>query len=266
MSRPGPSILHEASLDSESYDGDTPEEMLTIQGRAQDQKAKEFEVQGLLAALLNLGVAQAFGARLAILQRNLERQVLFAAQCGKANGFGGDYGVAVAESGAGGLKKRKPGGHKTARGRARAEIENERRAAELAAAPVGSDARCWPTPGELLFFRSVASIYPCSDFRHPIVTPSQLLLGEFLSRCPIRGPRDVVAALCTSQLLLMLLPRGGGMGFQYGAYGASCAAAPLAPQHWRRFSLTSTDKTTQLFWLSRRFKPVLGLLAPWACP
>lgn len=63
MSHP-PNILRLASLDSEPYDGgDTTEEILTIEEftteeirRARDQKAKEFEVQGILGALL-LGVA-----------------------------------------------------------------------------------------------------------------------------------------------------------------------------------------------------------------
>mmetsp|Transcript_1110 Transcript_1110/g.1853 ORF Transcript_1110/g.1853 Transcript_1110/m.1853 type:complete len:376 (+) Transcript_1110:61-1188(+) len=65
-----------------------------------------------------------------------------------------------------------------------------------------SDCRCWPSAGDLAFFRIVEAVFPVTDFRHPVVSPSQLLLGQYLAQCPIRGPRDVVACLCTAQLLV----------------------------------------------------------------
>lgn len=67
---------------------------------------------------------------------------------------------------------------------------------------VVSDARCWPSPGDLAFFRAVQAVFPVSDFQHVVVSPAQLLLGQFLVQCPIRGPKDVIACLCTCQLLL----------------------------------------------------------------
>lgn len=65
-----------------------------------------------------------------------------------------------------------------------------------------SPKRCWPTVGDFAFIRALSVVFPVTDYRHPIVTPAQLLLGEYLTSCPLRGPRDVVACLFTAQLLL----------------------------------------------------------------
>ncbi|CAI5949396.1 unnamed protein product [Closterium sp. NIES-65] len=63
----------------------------------------------------------------------------------------------------------------------------------------------WPTARTLLLLRLWALIFPSSDFRHPVMTPVSLLLGQFLSCCPVRSTKDVAAGLFISALLLNFL-------------------------------------------------------------
>ena len=65
-----------------------------------------------------------------------------------------------------------------------------------------SDSRCWPSPADLAFFKAIQLVFPVTDFEHPIVSSAQLLLGQYISQSPIRGPRDVIACLCTCQIFL----------------------------------------------------------------
>ncbi|PRP86575.1 nucleolar protein 14 [Planoprotostelium fungivorum] len=64
---------------------------------------------------------------------------------------------------------------------------------------------CWPSFGHLLFVKLVFSIYPSTDFEHPISTPSILLINEYISRCPIRTPKDFTLALFTCNLVLQVI-------------------------------------------------------------
>lgn len=49
----------------------------------------------------------------------------------------------------------------------------------------------WPTLKTLLLLRLWSLIFPCSDFRHVVMTPALLLMCEYLMRCPIESGRDV---------------------------------------------------------------------------
>eukprot|EP00742_Colponemidia_sp_Colp-10_P007849 GILJ01008463.1.p1 GENE.GILJ01008463.1~~GILJ01008463.1.p1 ORF type:complete len:907 (-),score=214.06 GILJ01008463.1:178-2898(-) len=60
----------------------------------------------------------------------------------------------------------------------------------------------WPLPSSLLTLRLLTSIFPMSDFRHPVVTPLFLLLGQLLTQAPLYSQRDVVAALFTATLTM----------------------------------------------------------------
>ena len=59
--------------------------------------------------------------------------------------------------------------------------------------PKFSEYRCWPAPGDFAFFRALNVVFPVTDFRHPIVTPAQILLAKYLYSCPLRGHRDLVS-------------------------------------------------------------------------
>ena len=45
-------------------------------------------------------------------------------------------------------------------------------------------------------------IFPCSDFRHAVMTPAILLMSEYLMRCPITsGPDIAIGSFLCSMLL-----------------------------------------------------------------
>lgn len=50
-------------------------------------------------------------------------------------------------------------------------------------------------------------IFPCSDFRHVVMTPAILLMCEYLTRCPITSGRDVAIGsfLCSMVLSVSAL-------------------------------------------------------------
>ncbi|KVI05291.1 Nucleolar protein 14 [Cynara cardunculus var. scolymus] len=54
-----------------------------------------------------------------------------------------------------------------------------------------SEKSCWPSMKTLFLLRLWSMIFPCSDFRHVVMTPAILLMCEYLTRCPIISGRDV---------------------------------------------------------------------------
>lgn len=61
---------------------------------------------------------------------------------------------------------------------------------------------CWPSMKTLFLLRLWSMIFPCSDFRHVVMTPAILLMCEYLMRCPITSGRDVAIGsfLCSMVL------------------------------------------------------------------
>lgn len=61
---------------------------------------------------------------------------------------------------------------------------------------------CWPPLKILFLLRLWSMIFPCSDFRHVVMTPAMLLMCEYLMRCPILTGRDVAVGsfLCSMVL------------------------------------------------------------------
>lgn len=71
---------------------------------------------------------------------------------------------------------------------------------------------CWPPLKILFLLRLWSMIFPCSDFRHVVMTPAMLLMCEYLMRCPILTGRDVavgsflcsmVLSVCLTEVLLV---------------------------------------------------------------
>lgn len=60
--------------------------------------------------------------------------------------------------------------------------------------------RCWPKVGELLALRIMLSVFPTSDYRHPVLTPANIFFGEMLSGFPVRGAQDASAGVFISCL------------------------------------------------------------------
>ncbi|KZV48053.1 nucleolar protein 14 [Dorcoceras hygrometricum] len=61
---------------------------------------------------------------------------------------------------------------------------------------------CWPSLKTLFLLRLWSMIFPCSDFRHAVMTPAILLMSEYLMRCPIISGRDVATGSFLCSMLL----------------------------------------------------------------
>ncbi|MED6180212.1 hypothetical protein PIB30_117155 [Stylosanthes scabra] len=60
----------------------------------------------------------------------------------------------------------------------------------------------WPSTKTLFLLRLWSTIFPCSDFRHPVMTPVILLMCEYLMRCPIVSGRDIAIGSFLCSMLL----------------------------------------------------------------
>ncbi|GLT28770.1 hypothetical protein SLA2020_036780 [Shorea laevis] len=65
-----------------------------------------------------------------------------------------------------------------------------------------SESGCWPNMKTLFLLRLWSMIFPCSDFRHAVMTPAILLMSEYLMRCRVLSGRDVAVGsfLCSMVL------------------------------------------------------------------
>ncbi|XWS23062.1 hypothetical protein CRYUN_Cryun29cG0089400 [Craigia yunnanensis] len=63
---------------------------------------------------------------------------------------------------------------------------------------------CWPTLKTLFLLRLWSMIFPCSDFRHVVMTPAILLMCEYLMHCPIMSGRDVAIGSFLCSMVLMV--------------------------------------------------------------
>lgn len=55
---------------------------------------------------------------------------------------------------------------------------------------------------QLIFLKIVSLLFPTSDFRHPVVTPSLVFMQEILFNCKIQSSIDVSSGLYLTTLLL----------------------------------------------------------------
>uniref|UniRef100_A0A2N9HSV5 Nucleolar protein 14 n=1 Tax=Fagus sylvatica TaxID=28930 RepID=A0A2N9HSV5_FAGSY len=62
----------------------------------------------------------------------------------------------------------------------------------------------WPSSKMLFLLRLWSMIFPCSDFRHVVMTPAILLMCEYLMRCPIMSGRDIAIGSFLCSMLLSL--------------------------------------------------------------
>ncbi|KAI9091956.1 hypothetical protein K1719_027891 [Acacia pycnantha] len=86
---------------------------------------------------------------------------------------------------------------------ARQRIERARK--QLVESLKNPESSCWPSSKMLFLLRLWSLIYPCTDFRHPVMTLALLLMCEYLMRCPILSGRDAaIGSFLCSMLLSML--------------------------------------------------------------
>ncbi|TKY45506.1 Nucleolar protein 14 [Spatholobus suberectus] len=65
-----------------------------------------------------------------------------------------------------------------------------------------SESSSWPSSKTLCLLRLWSMIFPCSDFRHPVMTPVILLMCEYLMRCPIVSGQDIAIGSFLCSMLL----------------------------------------------------------------
>ncbi|KAJ4830063.1 hypothetical protein Tsubulata_039597 [Turnera subulata] len=63
---------------------------------------------------------------------------------------------------------------------------------------------CWPSMKTLSLLRLWSMIFPCSDFRHVVMTPAILLMCEYLMRCPILSGRDAAIGSFLCSIVLQV--------------------------------------------------------------
>ncbi|KAK4785244.1 hypothetical protein SAY86_001933 [Trapa natans] len=68
-----------------------------------------------------------------------------------------------------------------------------------------SEISSWPSLKTLFLLRLWSMIFPCSDFRHAVMTPAILLMCEYLMRSPVVSGRDIAVGsfLCSMVLLVI---------------------------------------------------------------
>ncbi|XP_042379538.1 nucleolar protein 14-like [Zingiber officinale] len=71
------------------------------------------------------------------------------------------------------------------------------------------DKSCWPTLKTLLLLRLWSLVFPCSDFRHVVMTPMLLLMCEYLMRCPIKSSRDATVGSFLCSMVLSVSKQSG---------------------------------------------------------
>jgi len=64
------------------------------------------------------------------------------------------------------------------------------------------DFSAWPSTGTILLLRAVGHIFPVTDLRHSIVTPTLLLLGQMVAQTPVRSLKDAVIGLTCAGLMI----------------------------------------------------------------
>ncbi|KAJ4974165.1 hypothetical protein NE237_007339 [Protea cynaroides] len=67
------------------------------------------------------------------------------------------------------------------------------------------DKSCWPSLKTLFLLRLWSMIFPCSDFRHVVMTPAILLMCEYLMRCPIKSGRDIAMGSFLCSMVLSVI-------------------------------------------------------------
>lgn len=62
--------------------------------------------------------------------------------------------------------------------------------------------KCFPGVDTLIFLKLISLLFPTSDFRHPVVTPALVFMGQILSRCRVESRQDVAKGLLLVSLFL----------------------------------------------------------------
>ncbi|XP_034254231.1 nucleolar protein 14 homolog [Thrips palmi] len=65
-----------------------------------------------------------------------------------------------------------------------------------------SSKKKFPGVETMLYFKLISLLFPTSDFRHPVVTPALVFMGQILSKCRLETRQDVARGLLLVSLFL----------------------------------------------------------------
>ncbi|KAF0446050.1 Nop14-like protein [Gigaspora margarita] len=112
----------------------------------------------------------------------------------------------------------------------------------------------FPTISEFILLRILSQVFPTSDFHHPVVTPAQLLMAQYLAQCPLSNGLDLVSGLLLCNLMhecqilsKRIIPEA--LNFLF------IALVYLAPQG----TFNSMESIPGIFPLSSKFVPTLQI-------
>ena len=63
-------------------------------------------------------------------------------------------------------------------------------------------AGAWPTGGQLMVLQLIPALFPGSDKRHVVVTPTLMLIEGLLARCPLRASNDLARGVLLANIAL----------------------------------------------------------------
>jgi nucleolar protein 14 len=66
----------------------------------------------------------------------------------------------------------------------------------------GEAVTAWPDSGIMLLLKTVGLIFPVTDLRHQVVTPTMLLLGQMVAQTPVRSVHDLVMGVMSCGLMI----------------------------------------------------------------
>jgi len=65
----------------------------------------------------------------------------------------------------------------------------------LSRGALNPNSRTWPLSSELILFKTISLIFSTSDSIHPVCTPTNLLISQYLAHCRIRNLKDLSSCL-----------------------------------------------------------------------
>jgi len=64
------------------------------------------------------------------------------------------------------------------------------------------DFTAWPSTGTLLLLRALGHVFPVTDKRHVVITPTLIFLGQTIGQTPVRSVEDVIRGIFCSSLMI----------------------------------------------------------------
>ncbi|GAM25169.1 hypothetical protein SAMD00019534_083440 [Acytostelium subglobosum LB1] len=63
----------------------------------------------------------------------------------------------------------------------------------------------WPSVSEMLTMKLIGNIFPTSDYSHPVITPTTVVMAHCITQCPIKSGHDIISSLFLSTVFQFYL-------------------------------------------------------------